>query len=100
MAFARPPKVSATLCYQLSRAFGRWWVILDLPLRAPSECHRRELTASFTRIFIQQQCNTSLIRSIANQHRSMRTYKRSKQHSMGEELVRTEVKRERQPQTS
>ena len=31
MAFARPPKVSATLCYQLSRAFGRWWVILDLP---------------------------------------------------------------------
>ena len=74
--------------------------ILDLPRRAPSEWHRRELTASVIRIVIQQQRNTSLIRSIVNQHRSLRTYTSSQQQSMGEELVRTEVKRERQPQTS
>ena len=36
-----------------------------MPRRAPSERHRRELTASVIRIVVQQQCNTSLIRSIA-----------------------------------
>ena len=29
MGLTRPPKASG-LCYQLSRAFGRWWAILDL----------------------------------------------------------------------
>ena len=58
------------------------------------------LIESAIRIVIQQQRNTSLIRSVVNQHRSLRTYTSSQQQSMGEELVRTEVKRERQPQTS
>ena len=94
-------RVSATHTpHHVSRAFGRWWVILDLPRRAPSECHTRELTASVIRIVIQQQCNPSLIRSIANQHRSLRTYTSSQQGVEGEELVRSERKRERQPQTS
>ena len=71
-----------------------------MPRRAPSERHRRELTASVIRIVVQQQCNTSLIRSIANPHRSLRTYTSSQQGVEGEELVRSERKRERQPQTS
>ena len=40
-----------------------------------------------------------MIRSIANPHRSLRTYTSSQQGVEGEELVRSERKRERQPQT-